>query len=274
MTRFLVLQWVILIAFLGSSGNAFIGCAQTLRDADEHKASPCEQADKIFNLAVRAYQEHKLPSAMQQLTRAENLCPTDERIANLFGLMALQRRDFMNAEERFKHSIGMNETYMDAYNNLAAVYMAQERWQDAINMLAVVEKDLLYNYPHLVHVNLCICNFKLGELDKAEQHCKEAVYREDAMCLAWYYLGLVAKQQEQWELAQEYFAKSIRKNAFRAKSCEHFLGGVFELAFIKLRFKEEESAIPLLRRCVQMAPAHSREQRECKRALRMSSGAN
>ena len=247
------------------------GC-QGLAQGDRGKGSPCDRSESYYRLAVGALQEGEMVRARQELFHAEELCPGNERVHNLAGLLDLQENKYDQAIARFTRALEIDPKYSDARHNMANVYMAKQDWPKARDLLLVVAEDMLYNYPYLVERNLGFVYYQLNEKEKAKEHLKKAVFIEDSMCRAWFDLGVIAREEGEREKALRYFENAVRPNKKAPnKSCDRFVKGYYELAVLYLEFHEQDKARESLKRCADLtqnvpdATMHV----ECAKMLRM-----
>jgi Tfp pilus assembly protein PilF len=70
-------------------------------------------------------------------------------------------------------------------------------------------------------MNIGWCYYKLGDKKNAKENLKQAVFYEEFMCLAWYVLGIIAKEEGASDEAVSNFQNAVKKNRKRPpKSCE------------------------------------------------------
>jgi type IV pilus biogenesis/stability protein PilW len=87
---------------------------------------------------------------------------------NALGWTYYKLQDYLRAEQYFKEVIDRDRRYFIAYDNLAKVYMATNRIDDAVAQLAKV-LEITPLYPE-ANLDLGICFLKKGEKAKAREH--------------------------------------------------------------------------------------------------------
>jgi Tfp pilus assembly protein PilF len=76
-------------------------------------------AGKYYNLAVESYSKRRIVEAKQNLKRGLEMCPSDEKIHNFFGLIHLGEGKLQEALDSFKKALELEPKYTDAMNNIA-----------------------------------------------------------------------------------------------------------------------------------------------------------
>ncbi len=230
-------------------------CA-TGKNKRKGEKSACETAGKYYNLAVESYSKRRIVEAKQNLKRGLEMCPSDEKIHNFFGLIHLGEGKLQEALDSFKKALELEPKYTDAMNNIASVYMEKQDWKTALTYLRKVEEDPLYNYPYLVKWNIGWCYYKLGDKKNAKENLKQAVFYEEFMCLAWYVLGIIAKEEGASDEAVSNFQNAVKKNPKTpSKSCENYALAHYELGLLYMQRQEPEKAKSHLETCVKLSSA-------------------
>ncbi|MBZ0270399.1 tetratricopeptide repeat protein [bacterium] len=87
---------------------------------------------------------------------------------NGLGWAAYKQQDYVRAEQYFKEVLDRDARYLIAYDNLAKVYMATDRYDEAIEQLNYV-LTLNAEYPE-AHLDLALCFIKKNDKEKAREH--------------------------------------------------------------------------------------------------------
>lgn len=95
---------------------------------------------------------------------------------NALGWVYLKKQDYIQAELAFKDVIERDRKYLIAYDNLAKVYMATNRFDDAIFQLnAVLRQSPMYPEANL---DMGICLLKKEDTAKAREYFLKVVQRD------------------------------------------------------------------------------------------------
>jgi tetratricopeptide (TPR) repeat protein len=92
---------------------------------------------------------------------------------NAIGWAYYKKGEYTEAEGYFKKTLEHSRMYLPAYDNLAKVYIALDRFEDAIKELthALELNDL---FPE-ARLDLGICYLKLGDKEKAKEQFKKVL---------------------------------------------------------------------------------------------------
>ena len=213
----------------------------------------CQMSDDQYKLAVSAFSNRQWVQARRYLTRGQEMCPKNERIFYMFGVVAMAEGNRDEALKHFNHAVELNEKYSEARMWQAAVYMDKNDFSTALTILREVEKDTLYNYPFHVFRNIGWCQHMLGDNEAAIKYLKKAVFVEDFYCRAWYDLGKIAKEQNKMDEAVGYFKNAVRINKrVPAKSCEKFELAHYELGLLYLQQHDKPLAKEHFKLCSEL----------------------
>ena len=118
---------------------------------------------------------HRLPEALRELLKAEELYSQDSDLHNAMGLvyMAIERNDL--AVRHFKKAIQLKPKDSNAKNNLGVVYMNMKQWDKAIPYFEEVSKDLVYSTPHYPLLNLGWVYYNKNNYDLSGQYYLKAL---------------------------------------------------------------------------------------------------
>lgn len=89
-------------------------------------AAEPDYAEGHTQLAGVYFSENDLPHAAAHLAELVRLRPRDAQAHNLFGVVLAQQGKLVEAAEQFRDAVGIDPTYGDAIENLAALAEAAE----------------------------------------------------------------------------------------------------------------------------------------------------
>ncbi len=191
----------ILILFIATS----FGCAL---GAD--KANREQRAELHFQMATSLMATGKLPEALSELMIAEQYNPNHPEIQNSMGLVYQLRGRPAEAEKRFKRALQLQPKFTEVRTNLARLYIDNNRYNDAIKELKIVEEDLTYSNPEKALILRGMAHFKKGEFDKAEPILNKALQSQRESCLGAYFLGRTYYQKKRFREAAQVLDQSIQ----------------------------------------------------------------
>lgn len=169
------------------------------------------EADAAYKLAIAFLAEGRPTLAVRELNKAEKLRPEDPKIYNAFGEAYWRKLEYGHAEQSFLKAVELDPNYSEAWNNLGAFYISQERYEDAVIALERVVGDVLYETPHYALTNLGWALHKSGRNAEAVKRLKEALEISPGFPLAQKLLGIVLQDQgldqdalDRFDIAERY----------------------------------------------------------------------
>ena len=111
--------------------------------------------------------------------------------------------EYERAEEHLSLAIGVNPNFIPPYFELAFLYLASDRDQDAIDMYDRILSLDAFNAR--AHLRLCEAYAKTGQFDRAIGYCRDSVVYDSSEIRAHFQLGMLTYRQRQFADAQEAF---------------------------------------------------------------------
>jgi len=220
-----------------------------------------EATSSYYRLAYDCYLNNDVPQAIKSLQEADKYNPYDRDVKNLYGVIYLGKAMYDKAEASFKEAIKIDPEFSDGHVGLAATYMAQNRWREALDALQKPSEDILYYRKDVVFDNMGWCQHMLGEKDKAITSLKQATMENPKNCHAYYNLGKVYRDLGQYPESIEALKNSVMK-------CDKFFYGYYELSLVAIKARDNSTAKEALTKCVELG-ANSPEARECEKYLKL-----
>jgi len=97
-----------------------------------------------------------------------NLIPDKAEIYNNYGLSLKKAGRKTEAKQAYQIALALNETYPESLNNLAAIELSEQKYNEAKKKLEIAV-DVKPSYMD-AHLHLAICLEKMGDLDDAILH--------------------------------------------------------------------------------------------------------
>ena len=109
--------------------------------------------------------------------------------------------------KEFKRALEMRPDYSDAMTNLGALYIARNRFTDAIPLLDKAARDPLYKTRTVAQSNLGWALYKSGQTEKGVGEIRAALAVAPKYCLGWRQLGTIYSEQGKLDEAGKAFAR-------------------------------------------------------------------
>lgn len=177
--------------------------------ADEKKQKMEDSADFHYKIASGYYHNHQVALALKELTFALEKDPNHVDGHYLMGVIYMGRRNYNKSAHHFKECIKLRPKFFEAQNSLGAVYLAQERWDDAIALFEQLLEEPLYTSPELAHNNMGWALYNQRKYSNALEHFKMAVFLRPEFCLGYNNVGLALDAMNNPPEAARYYRKAI-----------------------------------------------------------------
>lgn len=161
----------------------------------------CFAANELSKQATAFYSDNNFQKTMELLLQISE----NERSAQdwlLLGNLFEEKGEKENAIFMYQKSTFVDEKYYKAYYNLANLYLADERYNIAVEHY---KKALKYNKENpYIHYNLACAYIKLAEIKKAKSELIKAVTLNNNIPEIHYNLAYVYKSLGKEKIAQSY----------------------------------------------------------------------
>jgi Tfp pilus assembly protein PilF len=155
------------------------------------------------NLLTQGDPQQALKEYLQSLEVAET--PEAHNGVGLIYAFSLGRFD--DGEKEFKRAIEMRSDYAEAMTNLGAVYLARNRFAEAIPPLEKAARDPLYKSRVLAQSNLGWALYRTGQAERGVSEIRGALAVAPKYCKGWRQLGTIFSEQNKLEDAAVAFAR-------------------------------------------------------------------
>ena len=211
--------------------------------------SPQRKEDALARMRVgeSMLREGRPTQALAELTKANDLDPSNPVIRNVLGIAYLEKGMIRQAINQFEKALYLDPNYVEVNNNLGTALLRDGRVKEAIAEFNKTLANPMYPTPHFVQYNLGQAYFALKEFEKAREHYLEAIKFSPAYSLAYHGLGLAWKATNHMEEAAEALKKAI-ENAPKFAQAHYDLGEVLlelnQSSLARLAFREVINLVP------------------------------
>ncbi len=187
----------------------------------------------------------KPEKALNNLNRAQELRPHDERIYANIGVVLVSTGDITQAKDYFEKSLNINTNYYRALKNLGLLYARQQKFDSALHYLNRAFK--IRSTDYVLARELGGIFGALGNRTNALKYLKQAVELRSEDAKSHYYLGMLCADMEQFKHARNYFetALCLKLNTYDI---------YFALGRICLKLEDFSSAINYFELAVSLVP--------------------
>lgn len=195
-------------ARLGVLGLAGLVACSSAAEVQKEKH---DKAEIHYKLAGGYYASRNIELAIRELLTALEIDPAHADSRYLYGLILFGRMQYEEAAEHFKKALQTDPKHFASRNQLGVTYIELHRYHDAIVTLELLLKEPTYTTPYLVHNNLGLAWWKLGDVRQADKHFRMSVFLNAKFCQGHRNLGLLAMEQRDYAQAIEHLTEAVNR---------------------------------------------------------------
>jgi type IV pilus biogenesis/stability protein PilW len=168
---------------------ALMGCKHVPTERER------EGAEIHYELGLQAQQQGLVQEAYREMQKSLELDPDYAEAHNAMAILlhlAFNRPE--EAIQHYKKALEMRPNFSEAMTNLANVYLAQARYDEAIKLYEAALNDMLYPTPYIAQGNLGWALYKKGQTERALQSIRASVTTNPGFCLGYKNMGLIHEE--------------------------------------------------------------------------------
>jgi len=160
------IRWATALAFLGLVALLATGCATSRQNQAEEKHR-ARKAVSHLDIGI-GYMDSARPAlALREFLNAERLDPNNARVQYALGEAYFAKGRLEDSEAHFKRAIELYPEHHDARLSLSALYLLQERYEDAIAQCDLLVDDPTFPAPYRALSNRGLAQLRLGNAAEA-----------------------------------------------------------------------------------------------------------
>lgn len=143
--------------------------------ASQSKKDDSQAADVHYKMAMAHMQGGNPTMALKELLQAVQKDPENSTIHVSLAQAYQQKKAYLQAERHYLKALELTLDEPRYQNNLGALYLDMERWDDAIELFDKASGNLLFERPHVAVAGKGYAFYRKGEYDKALLYYREAI---------------------------------------------------------------------------------------------------
>lgn len=209
--------------------------------------SPNQEAQTHYLLGMSALGENNPTMALKEFLLAEKADSRDADIQNGLAQAYMQKRAYDLAEKHFKKAISLSDDSPQYYNNLGALYLTMDRFDDAIAVFRKAAENLLFATPEMAWTGIGYAYFQKHDYSAAEKYYKKALELNGAYFRAYYHLGELYYSQDRQAEAFSAFTKTVELSP-------RFALGQYWLGLTAMKTRDNVLARKAFQETIKLAP--------------------
>jgi len=147
------------------------------------------------DLAAGYYERGQMDVALQELSEAVNLDPSNPKIYNVYGLVYAVLAQDRDAELNFRRALEIAPNDSEIRHNWGWYLCSRGRARDSIAEFDLAVRNPLYRTPEVALTNAGKCAASVGENKRAEDYYRRALAVAPANVVAAYNLSLLVYKE-------------------------------------------------------------------------------
>ena len=200
------------VAFIGGCASSPSGTSAppVIRQPDppppikSPEVSPKDRAALHADLGAGYYERGRMDVAIEELTEAQTLDPTNPRIYNYFGLVYAMLGENAKAEQNFQRALSLAPEDSDVRHNWGWYLCSNDRPRESIPEFEIALRNPFYKTPEIALTNAGRCSVAFGDIAGAEAYYRRALARSPTNAPAMYGLALLAFRAGRLDEARGY----------------------------------------------------------------------
>ena len=213
----------------------------------EEKKTDTESADYHYLLGVTALKEQNPTGALKEFLQAEKYNSNDIRIHAGLAEAYMQKKAYSLAETHYKKALSLSDNDPKYYNNLGALYLSMERYDEAIDAFKVAAEDLLFAQPELAWTGIGLASAQKQDYPAAQRAYQKAMDANPGYYRAPFMLGELYYNLDRPVEALEMFNRSV-------ELAPGFANGYYWKGLVYMKTKDTEDAKEAFLEVVKRAP--------------------
>jgi Tfp pilus assembly protein PilF len=166
-------------------------------------------AEVHFILGLAYLQEKNPTLALKEFLKAEEYDSRDHRIQAALGQAYQLRKAYPQAEMHYLRAVRLDRNNSQYKNNLGALYLDMQRWDEAIVYFRQAADDLLFTTPEMALTGLGLAQFHKGKYTEAIAAYRAALEIRPRFAMARLHLGEVFFAQGESSLAIREYLQAL-----------------------------------------------------------------
>jgi Tfp pilus assembly protein PilF len=206
-----------------------------------------ENAKYHYSLGFAALSERNPTDALKEFLQAEKYDARDPEIQAGLAQAYWQKRAHGLAEKHYKNALEFSDHDPKYYNNLAALYLSMERYDEAIDAFRIAADNLLFDRSELAWTGIGLANYQKQNYPAAEYAYRKSMELNSRYYLAPFHLGELYYNLDRPVEALDMFTRTI-------ELAPAFPNGHYWQGLVYMKMNDTEKAKMSFQEVIRLAP--------------------
>jgi type IV pilus biogenesis/stability protein PilW len=213
----------------------------------EEKRSAAKDAKYHYLLGVTALNEQNPTEALKEFLLAEKYDDEDPEIQAGLAQAYWQKKAFDLSEKHFLQAIEISDNDPKYYNNLGALYLSMERYDEAITAFRTAADNLLFDRSEIAWTGIGLAYFHKQDYPAAQRAYEKAMELNPSYQVPLFRLGELYYSQDRPVEALDMFTRSVELEP-------GFFPGFYWQGLVFMKIRDTEEAKKSFQEVIRLAP--------------------
>jgi Tfp pilus assembly protein PilF len=213
----------------------------------KEKKSEKESAKYHYSLGFAALSEQNPTDALKEFLQAEKYDARDPEIQAGLAHAYWLKRAYAEAEKHYKNALELSNNDPQYYNNLAALYLSTERYDESIDAFRKAADNILFDRPEMAWTGIGLANYQKQDYPAAEHAYRKAMEINPRYYLAPFHLGELYYNLDRPVEALDMFTRTV-------ELAPGFPNAHYWQGLVYMKMKETAKAKDSFQEVVNLAP--------------------
>ncbi len=209
--------------------------------------SDSKSASYHYTLGVASLNEQNPTEALREFLEAEKYDARAPRIQAALAQAYWIKQAHDLAEKHLINAIELSDDEPKYYNNLAALYLSMERYDDAIIAFRTAADNLLFDRPEMSWTGIGLANSQKQDYPAAERSYRKSIEINPNYYVAPFRLGELYYSQDRPVEALDMFTRTV-------ELAPRFPDGHYWQGLVYMKMKETREAKKAFLEVIRLAP--------------------
>jgi len=213
----------------------------------KEKRSAAKDAKYHYLLGATSLSEQNPSEALKEFLQAEKYDDEDPEIQAGLAQAYWMKRAFDLSEEHFLKAIELSDNDPKYYNNLGALYLSMQRYDDSITAFRTAADNLLFAQPELAWTGIGLAYFHKQDYPASQSAYEKAMDLNLSYYMPPFRLGELYYNQDRPVEALDMFNRSVELEP-------DFAAGYYWQGLVYMKMKDTDAAKISFKEVIRLAP--------------------